>query len=110
MNDVNTIFWKWAEENINRDEFCRRCFTAAEREAAMDKILGITPQERGETVPPEAAQPCVTDGTDGADRLDEMSGTGVTESEPDAASHAQSRLVTVKKENILEEDDQTDPL
>src|ERR1700733_10385689 len=45
-------FWKWADENINRDEFCRRrCFTAAEREAAMDKILGLTPEERGETVP-----------------------------------------------------------
>jgi hypothetical protein len=34
-------FWKWAEVNINRDEFCRRrCYTAAEREAAVDKILG----------------------------------------------------------------------
>jgi hypothetical protein len=48
-------FWKWAEENINRDEFCRRrCFTTAEREAAINKILGITPAERGETVPEEA--------------------------------------------------------
>ena len=49
-------FWKWADENINRDEFCRRrCYTAEEREAAMDKILGLTPQERHETVPPDAA-------------------------------------------------------
>jgi hypothetical protein len=55
-------FWKWAEENINRDEFCRRrCYTAAEREAAIDKILGITPADRGETVPeaaPPASCPC----------------------------------------------------
>jgi hypothetical protein len=48
-------FWKWAEVNVNRDEFCRRrCYTAAEREAAIDKILGITPQERHEAVPEEA--------------------------------------------------------
>jgi hypothetical protein len=40
-------FWKWAEENVNRDEFCRRrCFTPEEREAAIDKILGITPEQR----------------------------------------------------------------
>jgi hypothetical protein len=32
----------------------RRCHTAAEREAAVDKILGLTPQERHETVPEEA--------------------------------------------------------
>jgi hypothetical protein len=51
-------FWKWAEENIHRDEFCRRrCFTAEEREEAMDKILGLTPAERRETVPPDAAAP-----------------------------------------------------
>jgi hypothetical protein len=48
-------FWKWAQENINRDEFCRRrCFTTAEREAAINKILGLTPQERGEIVPEDA--------------------------------------------------------
>jgi hypothetical protein len=63
-------FWKWAEENINRDEFCRRrCFTAAEREAAIDKILGITPAERGETVPDpiDAAPPCSCSGQCGLD-------------------------------------------
>ena len=50
-------FWKWAEDNINRDEFCRRrCFTYEEREAAIDKILGITPEERHETVPEDQAQ------------------------------------------------------
>jgi hypothetical protein len=55
-------FWKWADENINRDEFCRRrCFTAAEREAAMDKILGLTPEERGETIPQPADAPAVED-------------------------------------------------
>ena len=38
-------FWKWADVNINRDEFCRRrCFTAEQREAAIDEILGITPE------------------------------------------------------------------
>jgi hypothetical protein len=48
-------FWKWAEENINRDEFCRRrCFTAAEREAEIDKILGITPTP---SEPEQAAAP-----------------------------------------------------
>jgi hypothetical protein len=48
-------FWQWAEKDINRDEFCRRrCYTAEEREAAIDKILGITPAERGETVHPDA--------------------------------------------------------
>jgi len=56
-------FWQWADENIHRDEFCRRrCFTAAEREAAIDKILGITPQERGETVPEQAPPPSVEPG------------------------------------------------
>jgi hypothetical protein len=46
-------FWKWAEENINRNEFCRRrCFTAAEREAEIDKILGITPCEPPPQQPP----------------------------------------------------------
>jgi hypothetical protein len=51
-------FWKWADENINRNEFCRRrCFTAEEREEAINKILGITPQERGETVDQDAAAP-----------------------------------------------------
>jgi hypothetical protein len=50
-------FWKWAEDNINRDEFCRRrCFTAEEREIAIDKILGITPEERHE-VPPSGDAP-----------------------------------------------------
>jgi hypothetical protein len=45
-------FWKWAEDNINRDEFCRRrCFTYEQREAAIDKILGITPAERHEVEP-----------------------------------------------------------
>jgi hypothetical protein len=45
-------FWKWAEDNINRDEFCRRrCFTYEQREAACDRILGITPEERHEIVP-----------------------------------------------------------
>jgi len=52
-------FWKWADENINRDEFCRRrCYTAEEREAAMDKILGLTPQERHETPNPDPPTPC----------------------------------------------------
>jgi hypothetical protein len=49
-------FWKWADENINRDEFCRRrCFTYEQREAACNRILGITPEERGEIVAPPAA-------------------------------------------------------
>jgi hypothetical protein len=52
-------FWEWAEKNINRDEFCRRrCFTYEEREAAMNKILGITPEERGEVPEPEPAPAC----------------------------------------------------
>jgi hypothetical protein len=56
-------FWKWAEVNINRDEFCRRrCYTAEEREAAIDKILGLTPQERGETVPEQATTPPLEQG------------------------------------------------
>jgi len=51
-------FWKWAEENINRDEFCRRrCYTYAERDAAINKILGITPVEQGDTVPENAEAP-----------------------------------------------------
>ena len=57
-------FWKWAEENIHRDEFCRRrCYTAEEREAAINKILGITPAERGEIVPQPEVKPilCHTD-------------------------------------------------
>jgi hypothetical protein len=54
-------FWQWAEENINRDEFCRRrCYTAQEREAAIDKILGLTPTERGETIPPTAGPPAAS--------------------------------------------------
>jgi hypothetical protein len=56
--ELEAEFWKWAEDNINRDEFCRRrCFTYEQREAAVDKILGITPQERHETVPPESSAP-----------------------------------------------------
>jgi hypothetical protein len=51
-------FWKWAEENINRDEFCRRrCYTPAEREAAINKILGLAPAEGGEPVPEKAETP-----------------------------------------------------
>jgi hypothetical protein len=51
-------FWKWAEDNINRDEFCRRrCFTYEQREAAIDKILGITPEERHEVVPQKNDNP-----------------------------------------------------
>ena len=51
-------FWKWADDNINRDEFCRRrCYTAAEREAAIRKILGIAPLEPRENDPKEAPQP-----------------------------------------------------
>jgi NAD-specific glutamate dehydrogenase len=61
--ELTAEFWKWAETNIHRDEFCRRrCYTAAEREAAINKILGITPQERGETVPEEAVPPHVDPG------------------------------------------------
>jgi len=49
-------FWKWADENINRDEFCRRrCFTAEQRRAAINKILGISPIERRETAPENGA-------------------------------------------------------
>ena len=49
---------EWADENINRDEFCRRrCHTAQEREAAMDKILGLTPKERHETQDPDSLTP-----------------------------------------------------
>jgi hypothetical protein len=52
MNTANTSVHGNEKENLNRDEFCRRpCCTAAEREAAIDKIPCITPQERGETVP-----------------------------------------------------------
>jgi len=51
----------------------------------MDKILGLTPEERGEIERRQTVTPPV-DQT-------------VTESKPDAASHAQSRLVTAKKEN-----------
>ena len=92
-------FWKWAEVNINRDEFCRRrCYTAEEREAAIDKILGLTPQERGETVPEQApppkVQPCVPEGcqnchgcmTEGCRSFDQ----GVTESNPVKPSQTQS--------------------
>ena len=42
-------FWNRAAENINRDEFRRQRCTAAEREAAMDKFLGMTLAVRGET-------------------------------------------------------------
>jgi hypothetical protein len=50
--ELEAEFWKWAEDNINRDEFCRRrCFTYEQREAAVDKILGITPAERHEVEP-----------------------------------------------------------
>ena len=72
-------FWKWAEENINRDEFCRRrCYTAAERQAAINKILGITPLERGEIVAEPAApsqvhtgcQACVKQGCQGCDQVE----------------------------------------
>jgi integrase len=67
-------FWKWAEENINRDEFCRRrCYTAAERQAAINKILGITPLERGEIVPekptPRHVDPSMTQGCQGCDQV-----------------------------------------
>jgi hypothetical protein len=84
-------FWKWADENIHRDEFCRRrCFTAAEKEAAIDKILGITPQDRHEIDPEEEPAPSVEPGlpeecrncpirmTEGCPNYDQ----GVTESNP----------------------------
>jgi hypothetical protein len=58
QEELEAEFWKWAEENINRDEFCRRrCFTYEQREAACDRILGITPEERHETVPPKNDKP-----------------------------------------------------
>jgi hypothetical protein len=59
MNSVNTSVNGNEKESLNRGEFRRRrCCTAAQREAAMDKIPGLTPQERGETVPrgPDASQ------------------------------------------------------
>jgi hypothetical protein len=60
--ELEAEFWKWAEDNINRDEFCRRrCFTYEQREAAIDKILGITPAERHETVPPPDEAPSAPD-------------------------------------------------
>jgi hypothetical protein len=66
MINENTSVHGHEKENINRDEFCRRrCCTAAEREAAIDKIRGITPQERGETVagppPPPNVDPGLTE-------------------------------------------------
>jgi hypothetical protein len=60
--ELEAEFWKWADDNINRDEFCRRrCFTYEQREAAVDRILGITPEERHETVPPPAEAPSTPD-------------------------------------------------
>jgi hypothetical protein len=70
QQDREDEFWKWAEENINRNEFCRRrCFTAEEREAAIDKILGITPQERGEIAPQDAPVPTVENGGGNPDQI-----------------------------------------
>jgi hypothetical protein len=58
MIKANTSMHGNEKENINRDEFCRhRCDTAAEREAAIDRIPSLTPQERGEPVPEEAPPP-----------------------------------------------------
>jgi hypothetical protein len=60
-------FWKWAEENVNRDEFCRRrCFTEEEREAAIDKILGITPEQRDHIAKVQAAAAAAEAGVDPA--------------------------------------------
>ena len=61
-------FWKWAEENVNRDEFCRRrCYTYAERDAAINKILGITPVDQSETVPVEPTPPTFDPGATESD-------------------------------------------
>ena len=61
-------FWKWAEENVNRDEFCRRrCYTYAERDAAINKILGITPVDQSETVPEEPTPPTLDPGATESD-------------------------------------------
>jgi hypothetical protein len=88
MKTANTSIGGNEKKNIHRDEFCRRgCFTAAEREEAINKILGITPQERRETLPeaapapniapgvPEECRNCPKDMTEGCRNSDQ----GVTE-------------------------------
>ena len=87
----------------HRDEFCRRrCYTAEERLAAINKILGITPQERGEVVPERKPILCHIDpGAMGGCRNCPVDMTGpcpnydqgVTESNQVKASQTESNLV-----------------
>ena len=95
MNNVNTSFWKQAGPNLNRDEFYRRrCQTAAEREAAINKILGITPQERIEVVPekeapedPTMVAPCGPEGCPGCDASISEGCPNRDEGVPEGGSH-----------------------
>jgi hypothetical protein len=80
MHNENTSVHGNEKQNINRDEVCRRrCRTAAEREAAIDKILGLSTRERGQALPEKAPPPNVDPGlTEVLARFDR----GLTKSKP----------------------------